>query len=256
MNINILKKLISKLTTSLTHSDKKGTFPIPESKGRRLVIPDIHGCPNTFRELVEKIALTKDDQLFLIGDYIDKGLNSKGVLDFISELDHDGYELYPLRGNHEQMFLDIAKENNYMLESYAQRERLTDMLDGIKIKEPYLSFFESLPYYYELKDFFIVHAGFNFKAPNPFEDFDEMMWIRDYEADPNWTGNKPIIHGHTPFNKELIMEAIHNRYPIIPIDNGCVFSNGGFSENFGTLLCLNLDTFEVITQTNLNDLVK
>ncbi|MGB0524699.1 MAG: metallophosphoesterase [Flammeovirgaceae bacterium] len=251
-----MKKLIARLQESLAQSDRKGTFPVPECHGRRFVIPDIHGCSNTFRELVEKIALTEDDQLFLIGDYIDKGLDSKGVLDFISELDENNMMLYPIRGNHEQMFLDISKKNAYMIESYAKRERLTNLLDGQKIKEPYRSFFECLPYYYELKDFYIVHAGFNFKAANPFEDFEEMLWIRDYTADPDWVGSKSILHGHTPSYKSVIMECIQNHYSVIPLDNGCVFSNGGFNENYGNLICLNLDTYEVIVQPNINDIVR
>ena len=251
-----MKKLTNRLKQALANSTKQGTFAIPESKGRRLVIPDIHGCPNTFKELIEKIALTKDDQLFLIGDYIDKGLDSKGVLDFISQLDEEDYQLYPIRGNHEQMFLDVAQDNEYILTSYAQREHLNNLIDQGKIIEPYYSFFNSLPYYYELKDFFIVHAGFNFSAPNPFEDFDEMLWIRDYPVDKDWVGNKIILHGHTPCYKDVIMESIRNHYPIIPLDNGCVFSNGATDGNYGNLLCFNLDTFEVVFQPNIHDLVK
>lgn len=57
------------------------TLPqIPKTKnGRRIAIGDIHGCLNTFQKLLEKIDLTHDDQLFLLGDLIDKGQRSRGV---------------------------------------------------------------------------------------------------------------------------------------------------------------------------------
>lgn len=255
-----MEQLTNKLKEATTKSIRPGTFIVPECHARRLVIPDIHGCPNTFRELIEKIGLTKEDQLFLLGDYIDKGMDSKGVLDLITELDEAGYQLYPIRGNHEQMLLDITRENNYMLKSYAQRERLSNLIEenqdgSFSIKQPYAAFLEALPYFFELEDFFIVHAGFNFKAEDPFRDFDEMLWIREFHEDREWVGEKPILHGHTPCYKEVILEAIHNHYPIIPLDNGCVFSSGGAHDSYGNLLCLNLDTFEVVFQPNINDLV-
>ena len=55
--------------------------------GRRIAIGDIHGCFKTFKSLLEtKINLTKEDQLFLLGDYIDKGKRNKEVLDYIIQV--------------------------------------------------------------------------------------------------------------------------------------------------------------------------
>ena len=101
----------------------------------------------------------------------------------------------------------------------------------------------------------MVHAGFNFRSQSPFEDYEEMLWIRDWKPEMHWLGNKRVIHGHTPVYKEISLEAIHNEYPVIPLDNGCVFSQGDFNQNYGTLLCLNLDSLELISQPNLNDIV-
>ena len=52
----------------------------------RYVISDIHGCARTVRRLVENLKLTLDDQLYFLGDYIDRGPNSSGVIDFMIEL--------------------------------------------------------------------------------------------------------------------------------------------------------------------------
>lgn len=68
---------------------------------RRLVIPDVHGCPKTLASFIDTIRLQKSDYLFFLGDYIDKGSDSKGVLDIIIDLKKQGFNVFPLRGNHE-----------------------------------------------------------------------------------------------------------------------------------------------------------
>ena len=58
----------------------------------RWIIPDVHGCAKTLRSLIESfLKLTKEDDLYLLGDYIDRGLNSKEVLDYIMDLQGQGY---------------------------------------------------------------------------------------------------------------------------------------------------------------------
>ena len=87
------------------------------STGKRYSISDIHGCFNTFRHLVEEgIKLTKSDQLFLLGDYVDRGPYSQEVLDYIMHLMDRGYHIFPLRGNHENDLLDYVKgESRFLL---------------------------------------------------------------------------------------------------------------------------------------------
>jgi serine/threonine protein phosphatase 1 len=85
---------------------------------RVFIIGDIHGCNKTFRKLVlEKISIRKTDKIYCLGDYIDRGPDSKGVIDFIIQLRKDGFNIHTLRGNHEQLLLESeidepAKENN------------------------------------------------------------------------------------------------------------------------------------------------
>ena len=65
-----------------------------EKLARQIAISDIHGCARTFKKLVlEKVVLDKQDTLFLLGDYINKGPDSKGVLDFIFELKNSGFNV-------------------------------------------------------------------------------------------------------------------------------------------------------------------
>ena len=63
-------------------------------------------CFYTFKKLIEeKIQLSKLDQLFLLGDYIDRGPRNREVLDYILTLMDEGYKIYPLIGNHEYFVL-------------------------------------------------------------------------------------------------------------------------------------------------------
>ena len=74
---------------------------------RVIAIGDVHGCSTTFRKMVlEEINVQKSDVVYCLGDYIDRGPDSKGVVDFIMELRAKGYTLHTLRGNHEQLMMD------------------------------------------------------------------------------------------------------------------------------------------------------
>ena len=53
---------------------------------RKIVISDIHGCLNSFKALLYKIVYSKRDELYLLGDFIDRGPDSKGVIDYIWKL--------------------------------------------------------------------------------------------------------------------------------------------------------------------------
>ena len=58
---------------------------------RRWVIPDIHGCINTLKQLIETgIMPTKEDELYFLGDYIDRGPDGRGVIDYIMSMQSQG----------------------------------------------------------------------------------------------------------------------------------------------------------------------
>ncbi len=78
---------------------------------RIVAIGDIHGCSKTFEKLLnDKIQITKEDEIYCIGDYIDRGDDRKGVIDLILRLRNEGYNIYTLRGNHEQMMMDALND--------------------------------------------------------------------------------------------------------------------------------------------------
>lgn len=228
-------------------------YQLNKPKGRRWVIPDIHGCYGTLLSILSKIRLTKNDHLFLLGDFIDRGPLSAAVLDHIFNLHELGFQVYPLRGNHEEMLLDAVKlDPNNVLTKYLDFNNTTDLLNlNREVESNYLSFMETLPFYYELEDFYLVHAGFNFNVAKPFIAYDDMIWIRNFTPNKRLLNGKRLIHGHTPTSLGLIQDAIFKNEIVIPLDNGCVYYQNEViipGYEIGNLLALNLDTLELIIQ--------
>lgn len=225
----------------------------------RFAISDIHGCLNTFQALLEKIALTKNDTLYLLGDYIDRGKESKQVVDVILQLKQDGFNVECLLGNHEWLLLNAAYDKSYK-DNWLGRNGGINTLDSYGIieenyldfiPEDHLKFFKRLTYITELEDFILVHAGINFKDDDPFSDYHSMIWIRDWykHIDPDLLDNKKIIHGHTPRSIETLKKDAATAGTIVfDIDCGCVYKGKTFG---GHLCALNMDTLEVTDQPNI-----
>src|SRR5215203_6932277 len=86
---------------------------------RIFAIGDIHGCAVTLEKLLfRELHINRDDEIYFLGDYIDRGLRSKEVVDLILQLQKDNYRVHTLRGNREQLFIDSEKDlthfNNWL----------------------------------------------------------------------------------------------------------------------------------------------
>lgn len=81
---------------------------------RHLAIGDIHGCIKALTTLLDFVRLRKDDTIITLGDYVDRGPDSRAVLDLVIELD-SSHHLVPLRGNHEIMMLDARDQAEGLL---------------------------------------------------------------------------------------------------------------------------------------------
>jgi serine/threonine protein phosphatase 1 len=233
--------------------------------GRRFVVGDIHGCFQTLKELVEeKIQLQREDHLYFLGDYIDRGPSSSGVIDYIIALDNQGFNVFPLRGNHEQDFLEnwyfynnlktIKNLDNFS--KLCRANRVSDLLnEKNELKPKYFHFLHNLKYYFELDDFYLVHAGFNFTHSRPFESWEDMLWIRRFsetELTDNQTNKKRIVVGHSVHRLEEIIRLISEKNRILPIDNGCFYGilndKHLYMGQYAHLCAVNLDSFELIIQ--------
>ncbi|MCK5171237.1 MAG: metallophosphoesterase [Bacteroidales bacterium] len=227
----------------------------------RYCIGDIHGCNKTLKELINQILLVdKQPELLFVGDLIDRGPNSKAVIDYILEFKDKGLKINCVRGNHEEMLIHAYKYNQKITDSnwnfngaentIRSFNALADLNKTVKdlMPEKYYRFLDSLPYFIELDDYLIVHAGFNFYAKNPFADFETMLWTREEYNKFEFTKGKIIIHGHTPVPIEQIKSRIKNKNTsVINIDSGCVFTN---LEKLGTLTALNMDNLTLLNVKN------
>jgi len=236
--------------------------------GRTWVIPDSHGCLFTFRTLVEhQIGLKRSDRLILLGDYIDRGPDSMRLIDYIIQLSHEGYDVTAIRGNHEDFLVkawESANNSRGLLNMVSRNKMRKDWMDnggattirsfGVDdmrlFPKSYIEWIKSLPLYIELDKFLIVHAGFNFEAPDIFADEQAMMWIRDYKIDPERINYRRIIHGHVPVPLDFIHASLESEtYHFIALDNGVYMTN---RPGFGNLMALELSSLRLLAQPNLD----
>ncbi len=225
---------------------------------RRLVISDIHGCSKTLKVILDKIKPTEKDVLYFLGDYIDRGPDSSGVLDILIELIEKYPNVFPLMGNHEYQMLQAEKEYDeqsfYFYVKHLAKSK--DILNKKKkIKKKYRNFMKSLPYYIELEKYFLVHAGFDFRKKNPYADVDSMLNIRGFKYNKEKAKGKTIIIGHNPTEFHKIKKRIKENKKIIYLDNGCIYTKSHKIYDYtklGKLCCFNLDTRELICQKNID----
>lgn len=233
----------------------KETKKIPPEYSRRFVISDVHGCAKTLEALVhDQMKLQKADQLFFLGDYIDRGPDSKRVIDFILDLQSNGFQVFTLMGNHESDLIELSRDEPRFLLWHARKNNLEGMLAGEALKPVYMDFLNKLDLYYELDNCFLVHAGFNFNSPEPFKDKTSMLWIRDFEVGHVKQKGKSVIHGHDPTYLDAIRDSISFKRLKIPLDNGAVYNKKHKifdKDQLGNLCALNIDTHELLLQPNI-----
>ena len=214
---------------------------------RTFVTSDIHGNNELFIKSLKQVGLKKEDRLILLGDLIDRGVDSKGVLDTVMLLIDTGFNVDCLIGNHEKMFLDASLSTtnlNHWLRNGGDKTLASFLTSSIeKIPENYFEFISSFKYHLESENFIFVHAALNMNINKPFTDIQTMLWERNPARylNENWIGNRKLIHGHDPRSQGEILQAIENDEKIICIDNGIYFSK----PNFGTLCILQLETLKV-----------
>lgn len=207
---------------------------------KTFIIGDIHGCFDMLAKLIEKIKWEPEwHRLIFLGDYIDRGPDPKGVVDYIMELAESG-TVDCIMGNHESLFLHYLTTGDprLCLANGGQTTLRGYDIEGYMPAEPlippdHLEFYRSLKLYIELDDFLIVHAGLRpgvaFYNQNP----EDMLWIRESFIYSEYDFGKTIVFGHTPFHEPYITEYK------IGLDTGAVYGN--------KLTCLELPSRQLIS---------
>ena len=190
--------------------------------GRTIAIGDIHGCSIALRAVIVAIDPQLDDTLVTLGDYVNKGIDSKGVLDFLLELE-TRCQLIPLLGNHDAVMLGAidgrlsvegwkAIGGTATLQSYGESERLSD------IPTSHADFLRRCRMWYATLTHFFVHAAYDPDLPLDEQDEATLFWqgIRDEVPGPHASGKTAAV-GHTSQKNGEILDAGH----LVCIDTNC-----------------------------------
>ena len=227
---------------------------------RTFAIGDTHGCLQTMKALLDKIGFTKNDELIMLGDYVDRGPDSKGVIDTLATMMLEGYQVEMLCGNHEQMLI-----SEYIYEDPKARIGLSGQQTlnsfGVKsfkqIPVEYIDFLKTLPLYRLTEQYILVHAGLDFSRGNPLHYNDGLLWVRDWydRIDREWLGNRIVVHGHTPQTKMATTEQLKNlkQLPVLDIDCGG-FAKSKLKIGLGNLCAFDLTNQELYFQENVEDI--
>ena len=197
-----------------------------------IAIGDIHGCAQTLELLLERLSLSAEDRLVFIGDYVDRGPDSRGVIDRLLRLREETPCTF-LRGNHEALMIDYLDHKNSDLwwvngglqtvNSYRTNACRID------IPPEHADFVRSTVLYHDTPEFFFVHAGLRPELTvreNMARCGEEVfLWDRSHFEAKDTAWEKPVVVGHTPHPQPV------NKPRLICIDTGCVyFTRPGFGK--------------------------
>lgn len=188
-------------------------------------IGDIHGCLDELNQLLDKINPTKEDTVITLGDMIDRGPNSKGVIERLLKLKTETNYI-PIMGNHEDMllyyylkrhdpYLFLSNGGDATLKSYGIKP--FDPNDKEKFTQEHLEFLNTCNYIYEKDNYIFVHAGIN-PAHGKKQQVEDLLWIRSKFIGHPTNIDKKIIFGHSQYKNP------HIENDKIGIDTACFIS--------------------------------
>jgi serine/threonine protein phosphatase 1 len=191
-------------------------------------IGDVHGCAQELRELIAKLLERFGDTpatIVMLGDYVDRGPDSAGVLDILMEWDHPTIKLVCLMGNHDYMMIQTVLHHNaearevWLDDDSGGVMTIMSMTDEITDYAEWMA--DNLVPSYQVGNLFFAHAGVDPEKPIAEQSPDDLMWIREpFLSFPGDFGVR-VVHGHSPaFGAPDVRD---NR---VNLDTGCVF--GGF----------------------------
>jgi hypothetical protein len=195
--------------------------------GRLIAIGDIHGCHQEFAELIERLALTKQDQLVLLGDLVNRGPDSRKVIDLARS-----HRAISLLGNHELRLLNFrkTKDTAFLKE--------TDEATYQSLRPEDWAYLEAMPltHYVDELNTVYVHGGFLPGEPWQKQPAQVVTRIQVIDADGKprkraecedcpawadlWSGPPFVVYGHTP------RPEIYKLKWSVGIDTACVM--GGY----------------------------
>jgi len=203
---------------------------------RIIAVGDLHGNKQPLKELLSRIHLSDRDLIIFIGDYIDRGPETKLVIEELIQLRSFHPNLIFLKGNHEDMMLGamgfnaVIKDVNTWLYnggtqtliSYGMNRNDVFLLKGIKeddkhvriiknlLPRSHIEFLTELVPFVETEHFFFCHAGVD--PENTLwegkKNLFDLLWMRDHIYSDEFAWDKTVVCGHTPLREVLIKEKL------------------------------------------------
>ena len=199
-----------------------------EWPGAIYAIGDVHGCLAELSVLTQRIvedagSIRGEKWIVLLGDYVDRGPNSAGVLDALLASPPAGFRRFVLAGNHEAMmlaFLNSPERNKRWLEFGGDTTLASYGLDAKQvmlgshrtvsaklrshIPEEHIDFLREQPLTLSVPGMVFAHAGLRAGVPVDQQAESDVLWIRDefFRAAP--VPGRLVVHGHTPGPEPVI----------------------------------------------------
>lgn len=207
-------------------------------------IGDIHGCLKALQTIFNQKIIKEEDTIVFLGDYIDRGPNSKGVIDWLIK-NKRKYNFEFILGNHEIM-MQTSKNNKERLREWLYFGG-AETLDSYKISDDpkwvqkvdksHWNFMDNCKHYLEIGDYIFVHAGLEKGKKLKNQNKHNLFW-KKYEIPEQYSTTKKVICGHTSRKNGKIADFGHT----VCIDT---YAYGGM-----WLTCLNVETKEFIKTNN------
>jgi serine/threonine protein phosphatase 1 len=189
---------------------------------RTIAIGDVHGCAAALRAILELVEPRADDTIVMLGDCVDRGPDSRGVIDQLLAL-RERCHLVPLLGNHEEMMLNYldgrAQPDNWLLVGGQATMDSYIAADGKPcVPTEHVDFIRTWGDFWETETHFFVHAAYHPDQPLSGQRWHMWRWhsLRDSIPKPHASGKIAVV-GHTSQKSGEILDAGH----LICIDTYC-----------------------------------
>ncbi|MFO0905916.1 MAG: metallophosphoesterase family protein [Pirellulales bacterium] len=192
---------------------------------RTIAIGDIHGCVRALSTILDRVPLDRDDLVVFLGDYIDRGPDTRGVIDQILKL-CDTHQVITLRGNHEAMLLESLRGGpveSFWIGQCGGNRTLASYGGGLQeIPAAHLQFFEQCRRFHETDTHLFVHANYGADEPLDEQPDEVLLWQHlSWSVPERHQSGKQAVVGHTPQRSGKVLDLGHLRC----IDTAC-FAGG------------------------------
>jgi serine/threonine protein phosphatase 1 len=178
---------------------------------RLIAIGDMHGCLAALQSILKAIAPGRDDTIVTMGDYVDRGPDSRGVIDNLINLQFSCH-LVPLLGNHDELLLDICNGQYELIADwllFGGSATLTSYRTLLpeEIPHKHIEFLNNCLLYYETDRYIFLHATYDPALPMDRQKSQTLLWdkIRPVPPGPHFSG-KTVIVGHTAQRNGQILD--------------------------------------------------